>query len=199
MPGRTALVTLLACVAGLVLAAPALALDIADATPASGTVGVPYSFTFSLSPGSGSPGASWSISSGVASTRPHALVERPDRDRLGHADPGRVVQLLPQGARQARAVGVLHRGGVHHHHRPGARDHRDPGPPGGERGRRVRLPARDVGGHRPDLDARVRRAAHGDDAQPGGSSGRHADAGGTRAVHRQSRRRQPHRRRSSSR
>ena len=65
MPGRTALVTLLACVAGLVLAAPALALDIADATPASGTVGVPYSFTFSLSPGSGSPGASWSISSGA--------------------------------------------------------------------------------------------------------------------------------------
>ena len=65
MPGRTALVTLLACVAGLVLAAPALALDIADATPASGTVGVPYSFTFSLSPGSGSAGASWSISSGA--------------------------------------------------------------------------------------------------------------------------------------
>ena len=65
MPGRTALVTLLACVAGLAVAAPALALDIADATPASGTVGVPYSFTFSLSPGSGSPGASWSISSGA--------------------------------------------------------------------------------------------------------------------------------------
>ena len=65
MPGRTARVTLIACMACLVLAAPALALDIADATPPSGTVGVPYSFTFSLSPGSGSPGASWSISSGV--------------------------------------------------------------------------------------------------------------------------------------
>ena len=65
MPGRTALVTLLACIAGLVLASPGLALDIADASPVSGTVGVPYSFTFSLSPGSGSPGASWSISSGA--------------------------------------------------------------------------------------------------------------------------------------
>ena len=65
MPGRTALASLLVCVASLLLAAPALALDIADASPPSGTVGVPYSFTFSLSPGSGSPGAKWSISSGA--------------------------------------------------------------------------------------------------------------------------------------
>ena len=65
MPGRTALITLLACVAGLVLAAPALALDIADAVPPSGTLGVPYSYTFSLSPGSGSPGATWTVDSGA--------------------------------------------------------------------------------------------------------------------------------------
>ena len=65
MPGRTALVSVATVVAALVLVMPASALDIADATPPSGTVGVPYSFTFSLSPGSGSPGASWSISSGA--------------------------------------------------------------------------------------------------------------------------------------
>jgi hypothetical protein len=64
MPGRT-IAALLVCAASLVLAAPALALDIADASPPSGVVGVPYSYTFSLSPGSGSPGASWSISSGA--------------------------------------------------------------------------------------------------------------------------------------
>lgn len=65
MPGRTVLASLAVVVAALVLVVPASALDIADATPPSGTVGVPYSFTFSLSPGSGSPGASWSISSGA--------------------------------------------------------------------------------------------------------------------------------------
>ena len=65
MPGRPALVSLAALVAALVVVVPASALDIADATPPAGTVGVPYSFTFSLSPGSGSPGASWSISSGA--------------------------------------------------------------------------------------------------------------------------------------
>jgi hypothetical protein len=64
MPGRT-IAALLVCAASLVLAAPALALDIADASPPSGVVGVPYSYTFSLSPGSGSPGASWSVSSGA--------------------------------------------------------------------------------------------------------------------------------------
>ncbi len=65
MPGRTALVSLAALVAALVMVVPASALDIADASPPAGTVGVPYSFTFSLSPGSGSAGASWSISSGA--------------------------------------------------------------------------------------------------------------------------------------
>ena len=65
MPGRTTLVALVGCVAALALAGAALALDIADATPPSGVVGVPYSYTFSLAPGSGSPGASWSISSGA--------------------------------------------------------------------------------------------------------------------------------------
>ncbi|HET9288773.1 MAG TPA: Ig domain-containing protein [Gaiella sp.] len=65
MPGRTLLALLGACLAGLVLAAPSLALDIADASPPSGAVGVPYSYTFQLSPGSGSPGASWSIDTGA--------------------------------------------------------------------------------------------------------------------------------------
>ena len=65
MPGRTTLVSLAACVAVLALAGTALALDIADASPPSGVVGVPYSYTFSLSPGSGSAGASWSVSSGA--------------------------------------------------------------------------------------------------------------------------------------
>ncbi|HEX3289743.1 MAG TPA: putative Ig domain-containing protein [Gaiella sp.] len=65
MPGRTTLVALAACAAALMSTGTALALDIADASPPSGVVGVPYSYTFSLSPGSGSPGASWSVSSGV--------------------------------------------------------------------------------------------------------------------------------------
>lgn len=65
MPGRITLVSLAACAAALMLSGNALALDIADASPPSGVVGVPYSFTFSLSPGSGSAGASWSISSGA--------------------------------------------------------------------------------------------------------------------------------------
>jgi hypothetical protein len=54
-----------ACVAALAFAAPALALDIADASPPAGVVGAPYSFTFHLAPGSGSTGASWSIDSGA--------------------------------------------------------------------------------------------------------------------------------------
>ena len=49
----------------LALAGAALALDIADGDPPSGTVGTPYSYTFQLSPGSGSPGVTWSISSGA--------------------------------------------------------------------------------------------------------------------------------------
>jgi large repetitive protein len=65
MLGRTVSALLVLAVSCLALAGSAYALDIADANPSSGTVGVPYSYTFSLSPGSGSAGASWSISSGV--------------------------------------------------------------------------------------------------------------------------------------
>jgi hypothetical protein len=64
MSVRKALVPVLALIASLAFVATAAALDIADATPPTGTTGVPYSYTFSLSPGSGSPGASWSVSSG---------------------------------------------------------------------------------------------------------------------------------------
>lgn len=56
---------LAACAAALALAGAGLALDIADGEPPSGTVGVAYSYTFMLSPGSGSPGVTWSISSGA--------------------------------------------------------------------------------------------------------------------------------------
>ena len=62
---RSAVASMVIVVAALTLAASASALDIADASPPAGTVGVPYSFTFSLSPGSGSAGSSWSISSGA--------------------------------------------------------------------------------------------------------------------------------------
>ena len=65
MPGRTVLASLVVCVAALSLAAPALALDITDASPPSGMVGVPYSFTFHLAPGSGSSGATWTVDSGA--------------------------------------------------------------------------------------------------------------------------------------
>jgi len=59
-------VSLLAALAGaLALAGAAFALDIADGDPPSGTVGAAYSYTFKLSPGSGSPGVTWSISSGA--------------------------------------------------------------------------------------------------------------------------------------
>src|SRR5262245_14743708 len=64
MPRRSVLVSFLVVVTGLVLAAPAVALDIADASPPGGTVGVPYSYTFSLAPGSGSAGATWTVDSG---------------------------------------------------------------------------------------------------------------------------------------
>jgi putative Ig domain-containing protein len=64
MPGRSALVSLLVIVVGLLLAAPAAALDIADAAPPGGTVGMPYGYTFSLSPGGGTDGASWTVDSG---------------------------------------------------------------------------------------------------------------------------------------
>jgi putative Ig domain-containing protein len=59
-------VSVLAAFAGaLALAGAGLALDIADGDPPSGTVGTPYSYTFQLSPGSGSPGVTWNISSGA--------------------------------------------------------------------------------------------------------------------------------------
>ena len=64
MSGRKALVSALVCVVSLAFVGSALALDIADASPPSGTTGVPYSYTFRLSEGSGSPGSGWSISSG---------------------------------------------------------------------------------------------------------------------------------------
>ena len=85
MPGRTVLVSLAALVAALVLVVPASALDIADATPPTGTVGVPYSFTFSLAPGSGSAGASWSISSG--SLPPGLSLSSNDRTALVYGTP----------------------------------------------------------------------------------------------------------------
>jgi large repetitive protein len=57
--------TLLAGVAVLLtLSSAASALDIADGEPPSGTVGVPYSYTFNLSPGSGTR-ATWDISAGA--------------------------------------------------------------------------------------------------------------------------------------
>jgi hypothetical protein len=52
-------------VAALSVAGVGLALDIADGDPPTGYVGVPYSFTFELSQGSGSPGVTWNISSGA--------------------------------------------------------------------------------------------------------------------------------------
>jgi large repetitive protein len=48
----------------LAVASAALALDIADGDPPSGTVGVPYTYTFKLSEGSGTR-ATWNISSGA--------------------------------------------------------------------------------------------------------------------------------------
>lgn len=63
---RVICVSLLAAFAGaLTLAGAGLALDIADGDPPAGTVGVAYSYTFMLSPGSGSPGVTWNISSGA--------------------------------------------------------------------------------------------------------------------------------------
>ena len=65
MHRRGLLVSLLLGALALLVVPGASALDIADATPPSGVVGQPYSFTFQLSPGSGSNGSSWSVSSGV--------------------------------------------------------------------------------------------------------------------------------------
>ncbi len=82
---RLAATSLLVVAATLALASSASALDIADATPVEGTVGVPYSYTFSLSPGSGSPGASWSISSGALP--PGLSLSSNDRTALVYGTP----------------------------------------------------------------------------------------------------------------
>ena len=55
---------LAAFAAALALAGTGLALDIADGEPPSGTVGVPYSYTWKASEGSGSYPMSWSIENG---------------------------------------------------------------------------------------------------------------------------------------
>ena len=69
----------------LVLVPGATALDIADANPTVGVVGQPYSYTFQLSPGSGSPGASWSIKSG--SLPPGLRLSSNDRTALVYGTP----------------------------------------------------------------------------------------------------------------
>ena len=69
----------------LVLVPGATALDIADASPTVGVVGQPYSYTFQLSPGSGSPGASWSIKSG--SLPPGLRLSSNDRTALVYGTP----------------------------------------------------------------------------------------------------------------
>ena len=69
----------------LVLVPGATALDIADANPTTGVVGQPYSFTFQLSPGSGSPGASWSVKSG--SLPPGLRLSSNDRTALVYGTP----------------------------------------------------------------------------------------------------------------
>jgi hypothetical protein len=55
----------MAVAAAVVLVPAASALDIADGDPPAGSVGAAYSYTFRLSPGSGSPGVTWNISSGA--------------------------------------------------------------------------------------------------------------------------------------
>ena len=85
MPGKSVVVSLIAPAACLAFAGSAHALDIADATPPSGTVGVPYSYTFSLSPGSGSAGASWSIKSGALP--PGLKLSSNDRTALVYGTP----------------------------------------------------------------------------------------------------------------
>jgi hypothetical protein len=69
----------------LVLVPGATALDIADANPTVGVVGQPYSYTFQLSPGSGSPGASWSVKSG--SLPPGLRLSSNDRSALVYGTP----------------------------------------------------------------------------------------------------------------
>ena len=65
MGRRPLAVVVLALAALVVVVVPAArALDIADGEPPPGTVGVPYSYTFKLSEGSGTS-ATWDISSGA--------------------------------------------------------------------------------------------------------------------------------------
>ncbi len=65
MKHRSFALAAVAGIAALLVAVPAaLALDIADGDPPSGTVGVPYSYTFKLSEKSGTK-ATWDISSGA--------------------------------------------------------------------------------------------------------------------------------------
>ena len=60
------LTTLAALFALAAVVSPAAsALDIADGEPPPGAVGASYSYRFDLSPGSGSPGATWRIDSGM--------------------------------------------------------------------------------------------------------------------------------------
>jgi hypothetical protein len=79
---------LVSCLVGalaLVLVPGATALDIADASPTAGVVGQPYSYTFQLSPGSGSAGASWSVKSG--SLPPGLRLSSNDRSALVYGTP----------------------------------------------------------------------------------------------------------------
>ena len=69
----------------LVVVPGATALDIADANPTAGVVGQPYSYTFQLSPGSGSAGSSWSVISG--SLPPGLSLSSNDRTALVYGTP----------------------------------------------------------------------------------------------------------------
>lgn len=85
MLGRMLTASLVALATSLVFVGSAAALDIADASPPSGSVGVPYRYTFSLSPGSGSAGASWSVSSGALP--PGLALSSNDRTALVYGTP----------------------------------------------------------------------------------------------------------------
>jgi hypothetical protein len=85
MNARGLVLSLLVGALALILVPGASALDIADATPVGGVVGQPYSYTFKLSPGSGSAGATWSISSG--SLPPGLALSSNDRTALVYGTP----------------------------------------------------------------------------------------------------------------
>ncbi len=113
---------------------------------------------------------------GCPAPRSRALVERPDGHRLRDADTGRRVQLLPQGDRRARPVGLLHRGAVHDPGRPRARHRLRPGPAVRGRGGGVRVSARDVGRPRHDVEPRWRQPSCRPRALAGRRRHRHAHA-----------------------